>query len=200
MNKTIKYSVTAIVLGLSLVGCSNKIISMNDSHQVNDLRDLDHDGVIEAREHCSNTILGSSVDNDGCGSKSEFIVRQDLHINFINDSATIAPQYQGQIAQLADFMKKYPVSKVTIEGHSSKVGGYNYNIALSQRRANNVASDLESHFGIAANRIKAVGYGYTHLLDNGTTELAHQKNRRIVAAVSGLDQKVDYKWTIYTKN
>ncbi|WP_419238042.1 OmpA family protein [Photobacterium leiognathi subsp. mandapamensis] len=200
MKHVIKCSLVAVALGFVLAGCSNNIVSMDNNHQVNDLRDLDHDGVIEARDQCAKSAVGAEVDNNGCGSQSEYIVRRDLHINFANDSAVVEPQYQGQIAKLADFMKQYPASKVTIEGHTSKVGRYDYNMVLSQRRAENVATDLEHQFGISANRIKAIGYGYTHLLDTGVSEEANQKNRRIVAAVSGLDRKINYKWNIYANS
>ncbi len=80
MKHVIKYSLVAAALSLVLAGCSNNIVSMDNNQQVNDLRDLDHDGVIEAREQCAKSAVGAEVDNNGCGSQSEYIVRRDLHV------------------------------------------------------------------------------------------------------------------------
>jgi outer membrane protein OmpA-like peptidoglycan-associated protein len=69
--------------------------------------------------------------------------------------------------------------RVTVEGHTSSEGKLEYNMGLSQRRADSVRAYLSSQ-GIDAGRLKATGYGPKHLLikpEKG--EADREQNRRI---------------------
>ncbi|MCG8419240.1 MAG: OmpA family protein [Proteobacteria bacterium] len=69
--------------------------------------------------------------------------------------------------------------RVRIEGHTSSEGRREYNMSLSQRRAQAVTDYLVDH-GIEASRLKAVGYGPKYLLVNPErNDEDRQKNRRI---------------------
>jgi OOP family OmpA-OmpF porin len=189
------------LLPLLLVGCaSTPIINMADqvTAQKYDLSDLDGDGVIESREKCSTSMEGSHVDNNGCGAEISNKVRQELRVNFANNSAVIEPRYYTDIKALADFMERYPDSEVVIEGHTSKQGSSKLNMALSQRRAQAVMDLLVNNYDIATFRVSAVGYGFDRLLDEGTDKEAHAHNRRIVAELSSENQTTDMKWNIYS--
>ncbi len=192
--------VVACFLMLLMTGCTVQTIDMADhpSIQKHDLSDSDGDGVIDAREKCESTTVGAQVDNYGCGGETAHKVRQELRINFPNNSYVVAPEYYRDIKQLADFMMQYPDTAVVIEGHTSKKGSKKLNMALSQKRAQAVADILENKFGIAASRISAVGYGFERLLDEGNNERAHARNRRIVAELSSEEHIPDMKWTIYS--
>lgn len=166
--------------------------------QENDLSDDDADGVITYREQCLNSVLGSQVNNNGCGTDTVNKLRQKLNINFSNNSAVISPRYYADIKALSDFMQRYPALDVLIEGHASRQGSRALNIDLSQRRAQAVMDLLINKFGISTSRVSAIGYGFERLLDESDSQLAHQRNRRIVAELSGDDLVKDMKWTIYS--
>lgn len=185
---------------LLMTGCAVQTIDMADhpSIQKNDLSDSDGDGVIDAREKCETTVVGAQVDNYGCGGETLNKVRQELRVNFPNNSYVVAQEYFRDINQLAEFMNQYPDTAVVIEGHTSKQGSKKLNMALSQKRAQAVADILKNKFGIAASRISAMGYGFERLLDEGNNERAHARNRRIVAELSSEEQIPDMKWTIYS--
>ena len=102
-----------------------------------------------------------------------------LMIDFDTDSAVIKPQYDGQIAKAADFMKQYPETTALIAGHTDDVGSYNYNMKLSQTRAESVMKYLITKFGIDKSRLEAKGYGDTRRLVYNTTPEARKKNRRV---------------------
>lgn len=185
---------------ISLAGCAVHDTVDYDQHtaQVNDLNDPDSDGVINARDKCADTLMGAEIDNYGCGDRADNIQRFDLKVLFANDSDYIDPRYYSEIGKVADFMKKYPEAKLTLEGHCSKVGSADYNVALSQRRVDAVAKVLEQQFSIAKDRVKTVGYGFNRPLDTSMTEEAHRKNRRVVAELSGAKNLPVMQWTIYT--
>ena len=66
----------------------------------------------------------------------------DLEVLFETDKAIVRPEYYAKIAELAEFMKQYPNTVVTIEGHTDSRGKDGYNQALSQRRVDAVKSVL----------------------------------------------------------
>ncbi|RTR37157.1 OmpA family protein [Shewanella canadensis] len=189
------------ILSIALLGgCSSRdIVTMDEpTNQVHDLNDLDTDGVIVARERCNDTVLGATIDNYGCGKVRPINERSELKILFANDSYYIDPQYYGQIEVIATFMTDYPNTVVTIEGHCSKTGAYEHNLTLSQNRANAVTSTLTEQFGIEADRLTAIGYSYDRPVDMSETSIAHTRNRRVIAEVTGEDTTADMKWHIYT--
>ncbi|MDF0535180.1 OmpA family protein [Shewanella yunxiaonensis] len=185
---------------LLLAGCSMRdTVSMDTpTKQVYDLNDHDRDGVIVAREKCLGTVEGANVDNYGCGTVKPIHERSELKVLFANDSFYIDPQYYSQIQTIADFMKQYPHTKVTIEGHCSKTGTYDHNLELSQNRATAVVKVLHEQFGIADDRLTAIGYSYDRPVDTSGTALAQKRNRRVIAEVNGEDTMADMKWTIYS--
>ncbi|MBE8168040.1 MAG: OmpA family protein, partial [Shewanella sp.] len=149
-----------LLLSITLVGaCSMRdTVPMNGSTiQNHDLNDQDKDGVIVARERCMDTVKGAEVDNYGCGTVKTINERKELKIQFANDSSYLAPKYFGQLEELSIFMNKYPSTKVTIEGHCSKTGSYEHNLALSQNRAEAVTTVLSQKFSIDPSRLTAIG-------------------------------------------
>jgi OOP family OmpA-OmpF porin len=67
---------------------------------------------------------------------------------------------------------------IQIEGHCDARGDAELNRKLSERRARNVMRKL-IEWGIPAEVLSYAGFGATRLLDQGTSEEAHQRNRRV---------------------
>ncbi|GIU49018.1 MULTISPECIES: OmpA family protein [Shewanella] len=194
-----KYILLLLAISLTF-GCSMRDITSMDSQtdQDFDLNDNDKDGVIMARERCIDTVNGAGIDNYGCGTVNEINERQELKIMFENDSDYINNRYYQQIEKVADLMNYYPNTQVTIEGHCSKTGSYEHNLALSQARADNVVKVLSDTFGIDSSRLTAIGYSFDRPIDTSNTTAANELNRRVIAEVTGDDTKADMKWHIYT--
>ena len=107
----------------------------------------------------------------------------DLEVLFETDKAIVRPGYYTKIAELADFMAKYPTTVATIEGHTDSRASESYNQALSQRRVNAVKESLITQFGVSADRLRAVGYGESQPRASNETADGRQLNRRVVAVV-----------------
>ena len=148
---------------------------------VSALADADQDGVPDSVDQCPDTPAQYKVDSNGCTIFAESV--QDLYIDakFANNSAKLDEASMDKVATVADFMNQYPDSTVVIKGFASDVGTPDYNMKLSQRRAEAVAKALETRFGIAADRISARGYGITQPLIPGKSKEANKANRRIEA-------------------
>ncbi|WP_342662413.1 OmpA family protein [Psychromonas hadalis] len=168
------------------------------TQQKYDLSDQEGDGVINARDACLESESGSQVDNSGCGSETVHKVRRELLVNFKTNSYVVAPSYFPEVEELADFMKQYSETDVTIEGHTSIRGNKELNETLSQNRAEAIKKILIDKFSIDESRITAIGYGFSRLLLEGSDEYIHARNRRIVAEISSEKTIVDQKWTIYS--
>lgn len=107
----------------------------------------------------------------------------DLEVLFETDKAIVRPEYYSKIIEVAEFMKKYPNTVVVIEGHTDNRGKDAYNQALSQRRVNAVKEVLITQFGMAVERLNAVGYGESQPRASNDTVEGRQLNRRVVAVV-----------------
>ena len=188
------------ILSLLFIGCSTQVIEMNlqPTVQLNDLKDYDSDGVIKARDDCSETMTGAEINNQGCGSETRFTVKRELLVNFKIDSYHVSSIYLPEIESLANFMKKYPDTNVTIEGHTSKRGTQAFNNLLSQNRAEAIKTILVNKYAVNEKRITALGFGFFRLLLQGDDEYIHARNRRIVAEISSEEIIKDLKWTIYS--
>jgi OmpA-OmpF porin, OOP family len=111
-----------------------------------------------------------------------------LVMDFDSGSAAIKPEYRSEIAKVADYMKQYPTTTATIEGHTDLTGDEAANMRLSQQRAENVVNYLVDNFGIDRSRLSAKGYGSSRRIAYNTPDgKAH--NRRINAIIDCVVRK-----------
>lgn len=86
------------------------------------------------------------------------------------------------LERLHDFMIKNPGVKILITGHTDNTGGYDYNMALSRKRAHEIEAYLISR-GIEKSRMTTRGYGYERNIKPNNTEEGRQMNRRVEITV-----------------
>ncbi len=94
------------------------------------------------------------------------------------NGAALQPGAQTELLRLADYLKRNPDRKTLIEGHTDNTGGSDYNLQLSQLRAQSVESYLVSS-GVPADRIRAIGYGETRPEAPNDSATGRQQNRRV---------------------
>jgi outer membrane protein OmpA-like peptidoglycan-associated protein len=99
-------------------------------------------------------------------------------VNFAFNSAELTPQSKGILDQWVAKLKGDPTIKVEVAGHTDSVGSDAYNQGLSQRRAGAVVNYFVSQ-GVAADRLKAVGYGKSKPIATNATEAGRAENRRV---------------------
>jgi OOP family OmpA-OmpF porin len=111
-------------------------------------------------------------------------VPADSIVLFSYEKADVKQKYYEELDKIGTFLKSYPGSKVTIEGHTSGMGDKDANLKLSQARADNAKSHIMYKFGIDGSRITAKGYGLTRPVASNKTTSGRMQNRRIVAVFS----------------
>lgn len=153
--------------------------------------DSDGDGVPDHLDKCPGTPPGARVDMDGCPEKLKETITRRLDIKFDTAKAFVKPEYFSQIEAVAQIMREYISTTVTIEGHTDSDGGNSYNQKLSQQRADAVRQVLISQYGVDPGRLVAIGYGETRPIADNKTSAGKQENRRVVAVVNATVEKLD---------
>ena len=101
-----------------------------------------------------------------------------LYINFDTGKASIKPDSQPTLEQVAQMLKAAPDLKLEVGGHTDNVGKPDANLKLSAARAESVIQALTGR-GIAAARLTAKGYGDTKPVADNRSEDGRAKNRRV---------------------
>jgi len=97
--------------------------------------------------------------------------------------AELAPGGEREVSKLSDFLKRYPKRNVMIEGFTDSIGSIDYNIGLSERRANAVRTALVNS-SIDPGRIHTRGYGKSFPVADNATDAGRQLNRRVEIIIS----------------
>lgn len=99
-------------------------------------------------------------------------------INFDFDKATLRPESEAYLDKFVTILHKFPTLQLSIIGHTDDVGDYQYNLVLSKKRAEAVATYFVMH-GIDADRLHCYGYGSRQPLVDNTSKEARAMNRRV---------------------
>ena len=99
-------------------------------------------------------------------------------LTFETGKATLKPESQEQLKNIAEILKAYPTVTLKIGGYTDNTGDPQANLKLSQQRADTVMADIV-RLGVNASRLKAEGYGKEHPVADNSTEEGRAKNRRI---------------------
>lgn len=116
------------------------------------------------------------------GSVDDLEVNVGDRIFFATDRSTLDSAAQETLRRQAAWLKRYSDIVVRIEGHADERGTREYNLALSQRRANEAREFLVG-LGIASNRISIIPYGKERPLALCSNENCWKQNRRAVTTV-----------------
>lgn len=131
--------------------------------------DSDGDGVYDKYDECPDTPKGAIVDSRGC-----WVVKG---ITFDYKKWDIKEEFNSNISNVVDILQKNPDMKIRIEGHTDNIGSMEYNIDLSQKRAQAVKDYLVGK-GIDESRIFIMGFGYKMPIASNDTEEGRAMNRR----------------------
>ena len=97
---------------------------------------------------------------------------------FATGKADITSGAMRSMDKLAEFLKAQPTRNVVIEGYTDSVGGDNYNLELSEKRAESAKNELVVR-GIAVERITTRGFGKRDPVASNDTPEGRKLNRRV---------------------
>jgi outer membrane protein OmpA-like peptidoglycan-associated protein len=101
---------------------------------------------------------------------------------FASNESTLLPAAQDRLNKVADALLMTKERHLTIEGFTDSQGSFEYNMALSQKRADVVRSYLISR-GYPSNLIQALGIGEDRPVSDNTSAEGRANNRRVEIVV-----------------
>ncbi len=99
------------------------------------------------------------------------------------DSAELSEAATKNLEFFAESMNRYTGTNVVIIGHTDAVGSEEYNQALSERRAESVASFIKQQ-NVAGQRVRTMGMGEIDPIASNDTEEGRRRNRRVVMVIA----------------
>jgi len=147
--------------------------------------DSDGDGVPDYLDKCPNTPAGVRVDANGCAAKKVVVAKEVMGSDALFDFNKFALKTNayGKLDKIISTLKNNPDYSVSVEGYTDAIGAEEYNMKLSEKRAQAVADYLLSH-GIDRSRINVIPNGESNPIASNKTASGRAKNRRVEIIIS----------------
>lgn len=131
-------------------------------------------------------LPGAQVERVNEGIK---ITLSENTVNFDFNSAALTTVSKSNLDKLAGVLVQYPDTNINVYGHTDSKGTDEYNLTLSQKRANSVIDYLVSK-GIARTRLNAMGMGEKDPIATNETEAGRAQNRRVEFAITANEEMI----------
>lgn len=135
-----------------------------------DLRKIEEDKTIEQKNFTLNPIKVVSIEENAT------IILNNVFFDF--DNISLKQESFAELKRIVKLLTEKPATEIEIIGHTDATGPEQYNMKLSERRAQAVATYLQNN-GIQQGRIKVAFFGENHPLETNDTVAGRQKNRRV---------------------
>jgi outer membrane protein OmpA-like peptidoglycan-associated protein len=127
--------------------------------------------------------LAAQLENMQASQTPRGIVLTLDDVLFDTGKAQLKTGATRSIEQIAAFLKENPDRRVQVEGFTDSQGADDYNLELSQSRADSVAMAIIQR-GVDAQRVRALGYGEGYPVASNANAGSRQLNRRVEIIVS----------------
>ena len=107
-----------------------------------------------------------------------------LAMEFDYDKAELKGDFAAQLREIVVFMSANPGARIELQGYTDEHGSDDYNLKLSEARANAVMKHLIETDGLDAGRLSVKGFGKALPVASNLTEESRQGNRRVIAVLS----------------
>ena len=129
---------------------------------------------------------GAQVERVGEGIK---LVLGENSVRFDTNKSTLTATAKANLDKLVPVFKSYADTDIVIYGYTDSTGSAEYNLNLSQQRANSVEKYLESK-GLNMSRFKMVGMGIADPIATNDTPEGRSQNRRVEFAITANEKMV----------
>jgi len=140
------------------------------------VQDSDGDGIPDSEDRCP-TIKGVKEAQGCLPTEFDKFAGAVEDINFDTNRSTLKPKSFGILDEAVKLLVQYPTIQIDIHGHTDNQGTDDYNMKLSDDRANSVRQYLVDK-GIDPSRLTARGFGESEPIAPNTTGNGRAKNRR----------------------
>ncbi len=127
-------------------------------------------------ERIEEEVPGAEVNRVGEGINVTFT--EEAGVYFDTNRSEVKGTSAETLDRLAGIFQEYPKTVILVEGHTDSAGSEEYNMSLSERRAQSVADYLIAH-GVDASRFTVKWYGESQPRADNSTAEGKAKNRRV---------------------
>ncbi|TRX27644.1 OmpA family protein [Flavobacterium franklandianum] len=131
-------------------------------------------------------LPGADVERVGEGIR---LVLNENAVRFDTGKATLTAKAQANLDKLVPVFKEYADTNIEIYGYTDITGSAEFNLALSQKRAESVKNYLASN-GLVSSRFKTTGKGIADPIATNETADGRTQNRRVEFAILANDKMV----------
>jgi len=139
----------------------------------------------QARE-IDQALPGADVERVGEGIR---LVLNENAVRFDTNKSTLTTQAQANLDKLVPVFKEYADTNIQIFGYTDNTGSAEYNLTLSQKRAESVKTYLTSK-GVLGSRFKTNGLGIANPIATNDTADGRTQNRRVEFAITANEKMV----------
>jgi outer membrane protein OmpA-like peptidoglycan-associated protein len=100
-----------------------------------------------------------------------------IYFDFASDK--IKPESEAVLREISEALKNNPDWKLQVNGHTDNIGGDEYNLDLSRRRAAAVKQALVARYHVDAERLTPAGFGSSMPKESNATLYGRARNRRV---------------------
>lgn len=109
---------------------------------------------------------------------NDIILNMPGNVTFATNSSDINAKFYEVLNSVAIVLKEYDKTLIDVTGHTDSTGSDQYNLELSQKRAQSVASYLIGQ-GLNGQRFYVVGAGESQPIADNNTPAGREQNRRV---------------------
>ena len=139
----------------------------------------------QARE-IDQALPGADVERVGEGIR---LVLNENAVRFDTGKATLTSAAKANLNKLVPVFKEYADTNIEIYGYTDSTGSAEFNLTLSQKRAESVKNYLASN-GLISSRFKITGLGIADPIASNDTAEGRSQNRRVEFAILANDKMV----------
>lgn len=114
------------------------------------------------------------------------------NILFDVNKATLKPGAERTIEKISEFLNEYPDREIIIEGFTDSTGSDEYNLQLSQRRADAVKEALTGN-SVEPGRVQTKGYGEAYPVASNDTNPGRLQNRRVEIVIANRGENISQR-------
>ncbi|MEM7609444.1 MAG: OmpA family protein, partial [Myxococcota bacterium] len=145
--------------------------------------DRDGDTVVDRLDNCPDEP--GTVENQGCRARQQVVLREGRleildKVYFRTNSDRILSRSNRLLNNVATVINNHPeIELIRVEGHTDDRGDDDYNLELSQRRAQAVVNYLVRRGRVDESRLRARGFGETNPIETNDSREGRAANRRV---------------------
>lgn len=169
-----RFTLLVVLLSCTAVffSCKNKKIIVNPGAHVT------VDGTDDGLQNVQRDFSSASRTSEG------ILLTFDADVLFPLNSSYLTDNAKAELDKLANLLADDAGSSLVIEGHTDATGTEEYNLWLSERRAESVKNYLVSK-GLSEGKVSIHGYGQSKPVAPNNTKEGRQKNRRVEITIVG---------------